>query len=52
MIAYRTDTQQESNLDFTVDFIVNVDDEDNLLEDGELAEITVDASGSGWQLMR
>ncbi len=40
MISYRDSTQQENNLTFGVDFIGS-DDGDLLLEDGELAEITV-----------
>ena len=43
VISYRDSTQQENNLDFTVDFIGS-DDNDLLLEDGELAEFTVDVS--------
>ena len=42
-IAYRDAAQSESNVDFTADPIVG--DTDELIEDGELWEITVDLTG-------
>jgi flagellin FlaB len=45
-IGYRDATQFENNVDYTVVFITNVGTANDLLEDGELAEITVDISGN------
>lgn len=44
IIDYRDATQREAGLDWTVNWVVR-SDTDNLLEAGELAEITVDLSG-------
>jgi len=44
-IGYRDATQFENNVDYTVAFITNVGTANDLLEDGELAEVTVDLSG-------
>jgi flagellin FlaB len=46
VIAYRDSTQQKASLTFTTDWIVsNEATADDLLEDGELAEITVSLAG-------
>ncbi|MDX2137643.1 MAG: archaellin/type IV pilin N-terminal domain-containing protein [Chloroflexota bacterium] len=45
VIGYRDAAQLENNVDWTVDWIVAEATPDDLLEDGELAEITVDLSG-------
>jgi len=45
-IGYRDDTQFENNVDYTVSFITEVGASNNLLEDGELAEIEVAISGN------
>ncbi len=44
VMSYRDGVQLVNNLDFTVAF-VGANDGDNLLEDNELAEITVDLTG-------
>jgi flagellin FlaB len=44
VIAYRDSEQVVNALDYTVDFIVDDGDADAVLEDGELAEVTVDLS--------
>jgi flagellin FlaB len=44
IIDYRDATQRSSNLTWTLNWIVQ-NDTDDLLEDGEMAEITVDVSG-------
>lgn len=44
IIGYRDAVQFENNLDYIVDFITNVGTTNDLLEDGELAQITVDLS--------
>lgn len=46
IVDYRDATQRASNLDWTLTWIVR-NDTDDLLEEGELAEITVDVSGQG-----
>lgn len=46
IIDYRDSTQRSSNLTWTLNWIVQ-NDTDDLLEDGEMAEITVDVSGMG-----
>ena len=51
VIGYRDATQLENNVDWTVDWIVsNETTPDDLLEEGELAEVTVDLSGLGTAL--
>ena len=46
VIAYRDNTQAEASVDFTTTWIVsNEATADNLLEEGELAEIEVDLTG-------
>ena len=46
VIAYRDNTQAEASVDFTTTWIVsNETTADNLLEEGELAEIEVDLTG-------
>jgi len=45
VIGYRDSAQFISDVPFTTAFIVNNGTEDVMLEDGELAEITVDLSG-------
>lgn len=44
IIDYRDDAQRAANLDWTLTWIVR-NDTDDLLEEGELAEISVDVSG-------
>ena len=44
IIDYRDSVQREPNLDWTLTWVVR-NDSDNLLEEGELAEISVDTSG-------
>jgi flagellin FlaB len=46
IIDYRDATTTTTNLDWTLDWMVQLDDDD-LLEGGELAEITVPIDGSG-----
>jgi flagellin FlaB len=50
IVAYRDSDQVVNSLTYTPDFIVDDGDGDNVLEDGELAEITVDLSGLGTPL--
>ncbi|MCB9451231.1 MAG: flagellin [Anaerolineaceae bacterium] len=52
VIGYRDGAQFESNMPWTVNWIVNNDGgtADNMLEDGELAEVTVDLSSLGTAL--
>ena len=50
VISYRDADQFVNNLTWTVKWIVNQGTEDNMLEDGELAEITVDLTGLGTPL--
>lgn len=46
VVDYRDPTQRKANLDWTVNWIVSLEaTPDDLLEEGELAEITVDLSG-------
>ena len=44
IIDYRDSAQRSANVDWTLSWVTR-NDSDNLLEDGELAEITVDLSG-------
>jgi flagellin FlaB len=44
IIDYRDNAQRSANLDWTLTWVVR-NDTDDLLEEGELAEITVDVSG-------
>lgn len=52
VIGYRDESQYEPDLTWTVNWIVNKDGgtADDLLEEGELAELTVDLSGLGTAL--
>lgn len=50
IVAYRDNAQLVNTLAYTTDFIVDDGDADDLLEDGELAEITVDLSGLATRL--
>jgi flagellin FlaB len=45
VIGYRDSTQREPNLGWTATWVVNNGTEDDMLEDGELAEIAVDLTG-------
>lgn len=45
IVAYRDNSQVVNTLSYTPNFIVDDGDADTVLEDGELAEITVDLSG-------
>jgi flagellin FlaB len=49
IIDYRDATQRQAGLDWTVNWVVR-SDTDNLLESGELAEITVDLTGLATRL--